>query len=66
MRVWAVKGTISPAVVAGTVNPFSSARWTIDLPSGVGSLSDDKAAAETSSALPTPPSAVNSAACRLP
>jgi hypothetical protein len=66
MRVCAVNGTMSPAQLSGREKPRSAARSTIDLPSGVGSLSDESAAARTSSASVTPVRAANSRACRFP
>ena len=66
IRVWAVNGTTSPAVLAPASSPRLPARSTTELPSGVGSASEASAAASTSSSRSHPGSGRNSVAggCR--
>ena len=55
-----------PPASTATVAPCRRASSTIEVPSGVGSASDDSAAARTRSASSTPASGTNSVAWRLP
>ncbi len=66
MRVCAVKGTSTPRGSVAVSTPCATARSTTLDPSGVGSASDDMAAARASSSPVTPPTGISSLARRLP
>jgi hypothetical protein len=66
MRVCAVNGTATSWGPVSAAEPRVRASSTMDLPSGVESASDERAAAPTRSSSATPDNGTNSVARRLP